>query len=149
MAISTARFRLSAFCNQQESAMSLRERINEIINHPSARPTVEQGDHELDCGDVLDRPGVVAFADGGKALLFEPLPCGVYLAHVFCIAGERGKRALAYGAECCDRMFREYGAKALQARAPRILPQVSIYAHRLGFRRIGSTAQENIYWKAA
>lgn len=129
--------------------MGIREQINSIINDPSARPTVEKGAHELDCGDLLERPGVVAFADDGKALLFEPLPGKAYQAHVFCIAKERGKRALEYGAECCARMFREYGARGLEARAPRILPQVSIYASRLGFRRVGSTAQEHIFWKGA
>lgn len=129
--------------------MSLRECINDIINHPSARPTVQLGSDDLDCGDLLERPGVVAFADDGKALLFEPLPDKVYRAHVFCIAGERGKRALAYGAACCDRMFREHGAKALEALAPRVLPQVGIYAHRLGFRRIGQTDLDNIFWKEA
>lgn len=129
--------------------MGIREQINSIINDPSARPTVQLGTDELDCGELLERPGVVAFADEGKALLFEPLPDRVYQAHVFCIAGERGKRALAYGAECCDRMFREYGAKAIKALAPRVLPQVAVYAARLGFRRAGATADDIILWKVA
>jgi hypothetical protein len=127
--------------------MTLRETINAIINHPSARPTVEQGAHELDCGELLTRPGVVAFADGGKALLFEPVRA--YRAHVFCIDGERGAGALAYGADCIARMFGQYRAQGIEARAPRILPQVSVYAHRLGFERVCETDQEVIYWKGA
>jgi hypothetical protein len=129
--------------------LGLRDEINAIINDPSARPTIEQGDHVLDCGELLARPGVVAFEDRGKALLFEPIGRRNYRAHVFCVAGERGAAALAYGAACCDRMFHEHEASGLEARAPRILPHVAIYATRLGFRRLDETADEIIFWKEA
>lgn len=124
----------------------MRETINAIINHPSVRPTAERGTHALDCGELLARPGVVSFTEGGKAGLFVPNGPDTWQGHIFCVAGERGRKALEFGEKCCRCMFR-IGARSLEARAPRMFPEVAIYARRLGFRCVGRTADEIILRK--
>lgn len=124
----------------------MREQINAIINDPTVRPTVERGTHRLDCTGLLSQPGVVAFHEQGKAGVFVPMGADTWQGHIFCVAGERGRKALAFGEKCCRCMF-NIGARSLEARAPRMFPEVAIYARRLGFRFAEQTADEIIFRK--
>lgn len=116
-----------------------------VINHPSVRPTIEQGQHRLSSLDLLSDYRNVCLAGEGGALLFVWQTPGVYQAHVMLIDTARGAAGIELGKAATAAMFDIYGAARLLASAPLDLPAVGWYARRLGFVSKGRDSEQEFF----
>ena len=111
--------------------------IDLMINHPSVRPTIQDGTSDL-CADnvVADTDNIVLLGEAG-GLVFVAQEPGAYEVHVFALSGHRGAKALALARQAISTVFDCYRASLLRANAPLQLPQVAWFARRLGFTSLG------------
>lgn len=107
-----------------------------ILNHPSVRPTAEQGDHRITVRALYEQ-GAVGYAnDAGALVLFVPMEGGVWHGHVFAVAGSRGAGALALGRQALNRLFTDLRGRKLVSAVPLQLPAARVYCRRLGLRSV-------------
>lgn len=119
--------------------------IDAIINHPTVRPTVQEGDERLSCYGLM-RDGAVGYADDkGCLLFFVPKEDGVWDGHVFAVAGSRGANAVTFGKQAIGRLFTDHRALKMVAAAPLRLPAVRVYCRRLGLKPVDRDHQYAYY----
>lgn len=111
------------------------EFVDSIINHPSVRPTAQEGDYKLSAAK--------AFANGARAvvcqtgvILFMPIGWGTWEGHIFMLEASRGATALAFGRQALSRFFAYPDASRLRAAVPLQLPAARMYCRRLGLRAV-------------
>lgn len=115
--------------------------IDAIINHPTVRPTVQEGDERLSSYGLV-REGAVGYADDkGCLLFFVPKGNDVWEGHVFAVSGSRGKNAVLFGLAAIGRLFTDHRAVKMVAAAPLSLPAVRVYCRRLGLKPVGRDSQ--------
>lgn len=110
--------------------------VNDIINAPGVRATVEQGAYRLDASRVLEQPQNAVIGWWGGVAVFEHVERGSFEGHVFCLPGCRGAKALQFGRLALDWLFGTVGASKLTAPVPVQLPAARIYCRRLGLRPV-------------
>lgn len=108
--------------------------VNAVLNHEAVRPTAQAGAYKLDAAQFLREPRNTAVACVGRVMLLEHVERGSYAAHVFCLPGQRGAAALAFGRAAITWLFDIVSADRLLAAAPIQLPAVGVYCRRLGLR---------------
>lgn len=112
--------------------------ISAIVNHPTIRPTIEQGDHRVDVTDfVMNTDNVVYACEHGVAL-FKGVEPGVFEGHVAFLPAGRGAIALREGKDALDRLFADHGAQRVSAAVPLQLPGARYLCRRLGFVSLGA-----------
>lgn len=108
--------------------------VNDIINAPGVRPTVQQGLYRLEARSFLEEPNNAAVAYWGGVMLFDHIDRGLYEGHVFCLPGQRGKLALEFGRLGVSWLFDKVGADRLIAPVPLQLSAARFYCRKLGLR---------------
>jgi len=107
-----------------------------ILNHPDIRPTIERVHvGPIDAAPLVGRHDVVCFAGEPGIYLFAHRGADEWQAHVGIFRRARGVQSLKMGIEAFAYLFGELGARRCHARAPLDLPQVAVFAKRLGFKR--------------
>lgn len=108
--------------------------VNDVINAPGVRATVEQGTHRLDASRFLEEPRNAVIGWWGGVAVFEHVERGSYEGHVFCLPGHRGALALQFGRLALGWLFTKVGADRVVAPVPIQLPAARLYCRRLGLR---------------
>tara|TARA_B100000678_G_scaffold289414_1_gene299909 strand:- start:10268 stop:10675 length:408 start_codon:yes stop_codon:yes gene_type:complete len=108
-----------------------------VINHPSVRPTAQQGTHPLSSEELLSNPENIAVAGVGGVVLFVAKGNGVYQGHIFALEASRGRQALHLGEAAIQRLKEAPGVRKLVASVPMQLPAARYYCRRLGLKPEG------------
>ena len=108
--------------------------VDLVINHPSVRPTTQQGFQYLSSEETLKKPGTFVYAFGGGVALFQHILDYTYDGHIFVLEGSRGSRALAFGHAALARLARDSDARQLRTGVPLALPAARLYCRRLGLK---------------
>lgn len=111
--------------------------VDAVINHPSVRPTVEQGLFRLSSFDIVNDRANEIVADSGGLALFLYLGNGAYEGHIFRLEGSRGANALAFGKLALQRLFGRPGVYQMHSAVPVQLPAARAYCRRLGLKPVG------------
>lgn len=104
-----------------------------VLNHPDVRPTMEKGDHYISNEVIVSLPRNVVLANDWMVAVFLYKAEGIYLGHIGVMPQARGKVAVEGGKSALDRLFREFGARRVEARIPLQLRQARFYVKKVGF----------------
>lgn len=110
--------------------------VDAFINHPSIRPTIEQGAQRLESAELLSDDRNVVFANEQGVVIFIPEDEG-YAIHAAFIPEGRGAMMLRSVRSALDTIFSEFGASKITARVPMILPAPRMACRLLGFTSHG------------
>lgn len=119
--------------------------IDAIINHPTVRPTAQEGDERLTSYGLM-REGAVGYADDkGCLAFFVPKGDDVWEGHIFAVAGSRGANALNLGKQALRRLFTDHRAVKMVSVVPLRLQEARVYCRRLGLRPVSRDHQYEYY----
>lgn len=110
-----------------------------IINHPSVRPTMQEGSYRLESVELLTDHRNVCLAGAGGAALFIYTGPGCYTGHIMLLDSSRGKTGLAFGRAALAVLFERHKALTVLAAVPKVLPAARWYVRRLGFLSKGDS----------
>lgn len=110
--------------------------VDAIINHPSVRPTAQEGEERLSSDDVLAENENIIYTDGGGAVAFIYKGDGEYEGHIFCVETSRGRAALALGRAALGALFRLPQTSRVVCAVPLQLRAARWLVRRLGFEHV-------------
>lgn len=113
------------------------ELVDLYINHPSVRPTMQQGTERLSSEDIVNNRANIVLASEIGCVLFIGEASGVYAGHIAAIEDQRGVLALALGKAALTALFGIYEALTCRAAVPLQLPAARWLVRRLGFTSLG------------
>jgi hypothetical protein len=110
--------------------------VDAFINHPSIRPTIEQGTHRLTSDEFLsDERNLVFASENGLIILVHREP-GILQVHLAFLPEGRGAPMVKSCREVMDLVF-ERGTTRIIAEIPNQLRAPKLACRRLGFKSLG------------
>lgn len=113
------------------------ELVDVVINHPSVRPTMQDGTYRLESFEVVHNANNVILYDGCGVALFVWQRPGVYEGHVAVIDAHRGSRGLEFGRAALVELFGRYEALSCMVEVPLELRAARWFVRKLGFTSLG------------
>lgn len=111
--------------------------VDAIINHPSIRGTMQEGEYRLRSAHVVHNPLNVILCNGAGCALFVKTGPRAYMGHVAVLAGHRGAQAVTFGRAALAQLFTNYDALTCLADVPLQLRAARYFVRKLGFRSLG------------
>lgn len=119
--------------------------VNEFINDPAIRPTIEQGEEPLTARHVLFGERAIVLSDGFVMAFFQRIDDGVYKGHIAALPMARGAHTLAAAKEAIDKVFGVYGGKTIVAAVPLALPAARLLCRWIGMRSVAKSHNEELF----